>query len=51
MASPLLSEVPIHWWIELGLVTFIIYILFCKREYNPLKWCGRAGDEGADVNA
>jgi hypothetical protein len=32
-----LSTVPIHCWIETLLVVFILYVLGCKRTYNPLK--------------
>jgi hypothetical protein len=32
-----LITVPVHCWIETALVLFILYVLTCKRAYNPLK--------------
>jgi hypothetical protein len=33
----LVASVPVHCWIESALVLFILYVLGCKRAYNPLK--------------
>ena len=35
-----LVDAPVHYFIELFLVLFILYILGCKRTYNPAKRCG-----------
>ena len=37
LALSSLVKVPVHCWIETALVVFILYVLGCKRPYNPFK--------------